>query len=147
MENQSANQNKTLMEYFNRRPRIGILSTSAINGQVNAAIINSTRMIDPTTIELDVGESRSLENLRQNPQAVFMITQEGQDLMSWKGLRAYMKVREILIEGPKLQASKANLEKRLGKAAADSIAATVVFDITEIRPLVDRDQGWEKSIV
>ena len=146
MENQNQESAASLLRYFNRRPRIGILSTAGADGQVNAAVINSTRMVDARTVELDIGRSRSLDNLKANPQASYVIVQEGAALMEWKGVRAYLRVSQILESGEKLDAAKAVLEKRLGKAAADSIAATVVFEIIELRPLVDRGQGWEVSI-
>jgi hypothetical protein len=33
-----------------------------------------------------------------------------------------------------------------GEAAGKMIHATVSFSVTEIRPLIDMGQGWEKSV-
>jgi hypothetical protein len=33
-----------------------------------------------------------------------------------------------------------------GKEAAAMIQAVVTFEVTELRPIIDMGQGWEKSI-
>jgi hypothetical protein len=38
------------------------------------------------------------------------------------------------------------MAKVAGEEAAKMIYATVSFAITEIRPLIDMGQGWEKSV-
>jgi hypothetical protein len=40
-----------LMEYFNKSPRIGTLSTSSKDGKVNVACFGSPHMIDEKTVE------------------------------------------------------------------------------------------------
>jgi hypothetical protein len=50
--------NETLMEYFNKQPRIGCLSTSGKDGEVNVACFGSPRMVDEKTVVMA---------LRKNP--------------------------------------------------------------------------------
>lgn len=134
-----------IVDYFNKIPRIGILSTASKDGRTNIASINSTRMIDKSTVEIDIGNCRTFTNLKENPYASFIIIEEGKSLMEWNGVRVYMKIKEIFTEGEKLIQAKTELEKKVGKAAADSIYATVVCEVYEIRPLIDRGQGWGNS--
>src|SRR5208283_5677637 len=66
-----------LMEYFNKTPRIGTLSTASKSGQVNAACFGSPRMIDEKTVVMSVRNARTFANLQENPNAVFMIIEPG----------------------------------------------------------------------
>jgi hypothetical protein len=38
------------------------------------------------------------------------------------------------------------MTKAFGPDAAKMVHAAVTFEVTEVRPLVDMGQGWEKSI-
>ena len=42
-----------LMEYFNKQPRIGTLSTSGKDGKVDVAVFGSPHMIDEKTVLLE----------------------------------------------------------------------------------------------
>jgi len=61
-----------LMEYFNKRPRLGCLSTSGKNGKVDVACFGSPQMIDEKTVIMGLGKNRTFENLQENPNAVFI---------------------------------------------------------------------------
>jgi hypothetical protein len=39
-----------LMEYFNKQPRLSVLSTSSKNGIVDVAVMGSPQMVDEKTI-------------------------------------------------------------------------------------------------
>jgi hypothetical protein len=45
-----------------------------------------------------------------------------------------------------LDTFKARMAKVAGEEAAKMIYAAVSFGVTELRPLVDMGQGWEKSV-
>ena len=100
-----------LMEYFNRQPRIGTLSTSGKDGKVDVAVLGSPRMTDGKTVVLGLGKNRSLMNLQQNPYAVYLILEPGKSLMDWKGVRVYMKLEEIATSGPVLDSFRSRLAK------------------------------------
>lgn len=135
-----------LMEYFNKQPRVGTLSTASRDGKVNAAYFGSPRMIDEKTVVMGLGKNRTFANLQENPYAVFMIMEPAKTITEWKGVRVYLKMRECCTYGAKLEEMREQIAKIAGKAAASMIQAAVVFDIQEIRPLADFGQGWEKSI-
>jgi hypothetical protein len=135
-----------LMEYFNKSPRIGTLSTSDKAGNVNSAIFGSPRMTDEKTVIMGLGKNRTLANLQQNPHAVYLIMEPGKSLMDWKGVRVYLKAKNIATSGPGLDDFKAQMAKVTGVEATKMIHAAVNFEITEIRPIVDMGQGWEKSV-
>lgn len=137
-----------LMDYFNKQPRIGILSTANRDGKVNAAVFGSPRMVDEKTIVVALGENRTFEYLQENPNAVFLIVErgEGETLEGWKGLRVYLRMKECATSGDLLESYKREAARVLGEEAVATIHAVVYFEIDEVRPLIDVGQGWEESI-
>jgi hypothetical protein len=136
-----------LMDYFNKSPRLGTLSTSSKEGKVDSAVFGSPRMTDEKTVVMGLGNGRSLANLQQNPHAVFLIMEPGKSLAEWKGIRVYLKMKAEATSGPKLDSYRTEIGKVIGADAAKKmIHAMVTFEVTELRPLVDMGQGWEKSI-
>ena len=135
-----------LMEYFNKQPRLGTLSTADKNGKVNSAYFGSPRMVDEKSIFMGLGNNRTFANLQENPSAAFMVMEPGESIMDWKGVRIYVKMTECQTSGAKLDDLKAGLAKVAGEGAAKMMHAAVTFEIQEIRPLADFGQGWEKSI-
>ena len=135
-----------LMEYFNKQPRLGTLSTADSNGKVNCAYFGSPRMIEEKTIFMGLGNNRTFANLQVNPSAVFMVMEPGQSIMDWKGVRIYVKMTDCQTAGQKLDDMRATVAQHAGENAAKMIHAAVTFEIQEIRPLADFGQGWEKSI-
>jgi hypothetical protein len=134
------------MEYFNKSPRIGTLSTADKVGNVDSGVFGSPRMADERTVVMGLGKNRTLANLQQNPYAVFLIMEPSADFMDWKGIRVYLKVQNIATIGPVLDTFRAQMAKVAGEEAAEMIYATVSFSVTEVRPLSDIGQGWEKSV-
>lgn len=135
-----------LMDYFNKAPRLGTLSTASRKGIVNAAVFGSPRMVDEKTVVMGLGRYRSLQYLQENPNAVFLILEPGTSLAEWKGIRVYLKMKTAATSGPKLDDYKAQMAKAFGPDAAKMVQAVVTFEVTEVRPLVDMGQAWEKSI-
>ncbi|TAH58023.1 MAG: pyridoxamine 5'-phosphate oxidase family protein, partial [Methanosarcina mazei] len=76
-----------LMDYFNKQPRIGVLSTSSKDGQVDSAVFGSPQMTDEKTVVVATGKNRTFANLQENPYAMFLIMEPGADIMAWKGIR------------------------------------------------------------
>ena len=135
-----------LMEYFNKQPRLGTLSTSGKDGKVDVAYFGSPRMVDEKTVVIALGNNRSLANLRENPHAVFMIMEPGQAITEWKGVRVYMTMKDCQTSGPGLEQLRAEIASFAGPDAARMIYAAATFELYEIRPFADFGQGWEKSI-
>jgi len=135
-----------LMEYFNKQPRIGVLSTSSKAGAVDAAILGSPQMIDEKTAIIAFGRGRSFANLKENPNAVYMIMEPGSGIRDWKGIRVYLRMVEHVTSGPKLEAYRSQAAEIVGKQAAEMVKTLATFEVTEVRPLIDFGQGWERSI-
>jgi hypothetical protein len=135
------------MDYFNKSPRIGTLSTADGAGNVDAAVFGSPRMIDEKTVVMGLGENRTYANLRENPHAVFLIVEPaGAAITDWKGVRVYLEVRELADSGSLFDDLKRGIASVLGEEAAGMIHAAVRFEVTGVRPLIDMGQGWEQSI-
>lgn len=128
---------KEVMDLFNKRPRIGTLSTADRKGEVNVAVFGSPEMIDENTVVMGIGRNRSFRNLQENPKAVFMVVEPGKTVMDWKGARVYLEALEIEKGGGFFEEVKEGIAKAAGKAAADMIHAAVRFRVTEVRPIVE----------
>jgi len=137
---------KDLMEYFNKRPRIGTLGTASKEGKPNVAHLGSPQMVDEKTVLIGLGQNRTLANLQENPYAVFTILEPAQTVPEWKGVRVYLKMTDLQRSGEKLDRIKDAIAKNSGEGAAKMVKAVATFQITEIRPIVDFGQGWEKTI-
>ena len=135
-----------LMEYFNKTPRIGTLSTAGKNGQVNTACFWSPRMIDEKTVVMSVRNARTFANLQENPNSVFMIIEPGKAPPEWKGVRVYLKMIGYETSGEKVEATRKAIAQRVSQEAAKAMHAVITLEIQEIKPLSDVGQGWENSI-
>ena len=128
---------KQLMEMFNKRPRIGALSTANKAGDVNAAVFGSPQMTDENTVVMGIGNNRSLENLLDNPKAVFIFMEPGDNPDQWKGARVYLEAIAINNRGALVDQLKEKIARAAGEQSAKMIHATVRFNITNVRPLID----------
>ncbi len=135
-----------LMEYFNKMPRLGSLSTAGKDGRVNAAIFGSPRMTDEKRVIMATRKNRTFSNLQENPHAVFMIMEPGKTTSEWRGLRVYLKMTGYKTEGDELTAFRNQIAARVSEEAAKTIYAAVEFEVYDIRPLVDTGQKWENYI-
>lgn len=126
-----------LMKLFNKYPRIGALATANKEGDVNAAVFGSPRMVDENTVVMGIGENRSYRNLQRNPKAVFIVMEPGESVRDWKGARVYLEAVDMETEGELYDQIKQNIAKAAGQGAAEMIHAAIRFKITEVRPIVD----------
>jgi len=135
-----------LIEFFNKQPRLGGLSTASKDGKPNIAYFLSPHMIDEKTVIMSLGNNRTFANLLENPYAAFMIFEPGMALSDWKGLRIYLKMKEYQTSGKKLEMMRAQVGQMAGAEAAKGVHAAVTFEVQEVRPLVDFGQGWAEAI-
>src|SRR5512147_1501882 len=133
-----------LMQYFNKSPRIGTLSTSSRTGAVDSAVFGSPQMTDDKTVVMGLGRNRSFQNLMENPNAVYLIMEPGRAITDWKGIRVYLKKKDLSVGGPKLEEYRKQIAKAVNEEAAKMIHALVTFEVKEVRPLIDMGQEWEK---
>jgi Pyridoxamine 5'-phosphate oxidase. len=116
-----------LIEYFNKSPRIGVLSTADKSGHVDSGIFGSPRMTDEKTVIMGLSNNRTLANLQQNPHAVYLIIEPGTTITDWKGIRVYLVALQIATSGGDLDAFKSQIAEVIGKESADMIIALVTF--------------------
>ena len=135
-----------LIDYFNKQPRLGVISTSNKDGKVDSAVVGSPQMADEKTVAVALGKGRTFANLQENPNAVYLIMEPGKEILGWKGIRVYLMMKEAITSGQKFDAYKSQMANVVGEQAADMIKVLVTFEVTEVRPLIDFGQGWEKSI-
>jgi hypothetical protein len=135
-----------LMEYFNKQPRLGIISTASKDGKVDSAVYGSPQMVDDETVVVAFGKGRTFDNLQENPSAMFMIMEPAEEVWDWKGIRVYLRMKEYVTSGPKLEAYKSQIAKIVGEEGADMVQVLATFEVVEVRPLIDFGQDWEKSI-
>ncbi|BBL67872.1 pyridoxamine 5'-phosphate oxidase family protein [Methanoculleus chikugoensis] len=135
-----------LMDYFNKQPRLGVLSTANKEGKIDAAVFGSPMMVDEKTVVMGLGNNRTFAYLQENPNAVFTIMEQGATLADWKGLRVYLKMKNYATSGETLETYRRQIAAAAGEDAAAMIHASVTFEVGEVRPLIDMGQGWEKSV-
>ena len=135
-----------LIEFFNKQPRLGGLSTASKDGRPNIAYFLSPHMIDEKTVVMALGNNRTFANLLENPYAAFMILEPSKALSDWKGLRIYFKMKEYHTSGEKLDMMRAQVGQMAGEEPAKRVHAAVTFEVQEVRPLVDFGQGWKQAI-
>jgi hypothetical protein len=135
-----------LISFFNEQPRIGVLSTANREGKVNAGVFASPMMLDEQTVIMGLGQNRTLQNLQENPHAAFTIVKPGETLQNRKGLRVYLKMHTCEKEGKQLDQIRSRIAAMAGETAARNVVACVIFQVTEVRPLVDSGQEWENSL-
>ena len=114
--------------------------------KVDMAVFGSPYMIDEKTVVMAMGRNRTLANLQENPNAVYMIMEPGKAIFDWKGIRVYLRMKECATSGETLDMMKRESAKFIGEEAAKMMHAAVTLEIVEVRPLIDFGQGWEKSI-
>jgi hypothetical protein len=137
---------ENLIEYFNKSPRIGVLSTSSTDGRIDLAVFGSPQMIDEKTVIAATADNRTFANLREDPYAMYAIMETGDSITDWKGIRVYMKLKDYATSGEMLEMIRSEAAKFVGEEGAKMIHASLTFEVYEVRPLVDFGQGWEKSI-
>lgn len=134
------------MEYFNKQPRMGVISTASKDGKVDSAVYGSPQMIDENTVIVALARGRTFANLQENPNATFLIMEPGAGILDWKGIRVYLRMKEYATSGPQLDAYRSQTARIVGEQAAEMIKVLATFEVTEVRPLIDFGQGWERSV-
>lgn len=128
---------KEVFEIANKPGRIGVLATASKQGNPNVAYFGSPRLMKDGTILMGLGNNCTLKNLEENPKAVFFTITEIPVTFNTPGYRLYLEVREIQKEGLILDGVREKIAEHAGAEAAKMIVAGVVFNITDIRTLLE----------
>lgn len=126
-----------LVQLFEEKPFPGVLCSSDGQGDVNAAIFGSVRLLDDRTLVVGLGDNRTVENLRVNPKATYVFFAPDPNILAWQGARLYLEAVGFEDSGPVYTETVACAAKAAGKNAAAMLKTAVVFRIERIRPLVD----------
>ena len=127
---------KAVMKMFNKESRIGALATANMDGEVNAAVFGSPRMIDDNTVIMAIGDNRSFQYLQENPRASFIVVEPGDSPTDWKGARLYLEMESFERYGEVLDSFRSNIRKIAGDKSANAIVAAIRFKIMDVRPLI-----------
>ena len=127
-----------ILETVNQPGRVGILATASTDGQPNAAYFGTPQLKADGSLIVGLGNNRSLANLEQNPLAAFFMVEKAPVEFTTPGFRLYLKVSEIQRQGPVLDGIRQAIAAKAGEKASQMIQAGVVFQVTDIRPLVDQ---------
>ncbi len=125
-----------LTKQFFSRPNHGTLSTSSLEGAVNAAVFGSMTRMPDDQLRLGLANGRTLKNLRENPQCVFLFSEPGDTLLQWKGRRLYLKAVAFETEGPQFEQAIVQITELAGEMAAEQVRTVVFFELQETRPLL-----------
>ena len=81
-----------LVEYFDHKKGIGVLSTADSDGKVDAAIYARPHFMEDGTLAFIMRDRLSHHNLQSNPHATYLFKEEGS---GYRGKRLFMtRVRE-----------------------------------------------------
>jgi hypothetical protein len=127
---------KQVMKMFNKKTRIGALATADKDGNVDAAVFGSPRMIDEDTVIMAIGDNRSFQNLQENPKASFIVIEPGESRTEWKGARLYLELDSFERYGELLDSFREKIREVAGDRSANAIVAAIRFKVTDVRPLV-----------
>jgi len=116
---------------------IAVLATGDAQGQPNVAVFGSPRLLDDGRLLLALGDNRTWEYLQQNRRAALMVFKPGAQILSWRGVRAYLELDHVETEGPLFQQLLAAVETQAGAMAARAVRRAVIFEVTGLRPLLD----------
>ena len=123
-----------------------MISTSSKDGKTDSAVVGSPQMIDEKTVIAAFSGGRTFATSKRILMLCNLIMEPGAAIMDWKGIRVYLKMKEFVTSGPKLDSYKSEAVKIVGDQAVQMIKVLVTFEVTEVRPLIDFGQGWERSI-
>jgi len=130
--------NEEIIKMVNTPGRIGILATNNEDGSPNVAVFGSAHMIDPRTLLICCGKTRTFQNLQKNPKAcLLVVTRAKGQPMEWDGCRLYLEAIKTETEGKMLEEFKKQAAKVVGPETTDLFHALIIFKITDLRPLIN----------
>ncbi len=125
-----------LAEYFEKAEGMGVLATSDIEGNVDAAIYARPYVIDEETIVFSMLERLSHLNIETNPKAAYLFIEKGP---GYRGRRLYLVACGEEADPKRIAEIKKQHPLGLGPRRHKSDEPNkhfVYFKVTKIRPLV-----------
>lgn len=118
----------------------GFLATASKDGLCDVACFSSLQFSDTETMTMLIGNNRSLENLKENPNAAFVVA-SGDTMEDVQGYRVYLSVEDVTEEGPVIEKGRMIIAQTAGEEAARMVTAFVTFRVVDVRPLVDIEKA------
>jgi hypothetical protein len=123
-----------LSDYFENKSGIGVLATADGSGKVNAAIYARPYFLDPndeSAISLIMSDRKSHDNLCENPNALYMFIEEGEE---YEGKR--LSLTNVGEETDQEKIRLISRRKFSPEKDEDRTRFLVHFRIDDIRPLI-----------
>ncbi len=121
-----------LSELFGEGGR-GVIATSNLRGEVNAAIYATPHVIDDETLAWGMTEGRTYKNVTENPSAAYLYMYPGP---GFSGVRLGLKLKRIEDSGRMLDAIRVRTSEVVSPAAAAAVKHVAYFTVTEVRSLI-----------
>jgi hypothetical protein len=122
-----------LKEYFETHEGLGVFSTADSKGRVNSAIFARPHFVEDGKIAWIMGEKTTHSNLTSNPNAAFLVKQDGQ---GWEGVRLFLKMTGEETDREKIDSlsRRRKYEDETGKETK----YLVYFSIENVVPLLGK---------
>ena len=118
-----------LVEYFDQKKGVGVLSTADSEGKVDAAIYARPHFMEDGTLAFIMRDRLSHHNLQSNPHATYLFKEEGS---GYRGRRLFMtRVREKRNTG-----QLESLRRRKSAYGSDEDRFLVFFKLDNELPLI-----------
>ena len=118
-----------LVEYFDQKKGVGVLSTADSEGKVDAAIYARPHFMEDGTLAFIMRDRLSHHNLQSNPHATYLFKEEGS---GYRGRRLFMtRVREERNTG-----QLESLRRRKSAYGSDEDRFLVFFKLDNELPLI-----------
>ncbi len=125
----------SLNRILHAKDRICILSTVDADQQPNAAIFGAVKESEGRIL-LATGNNRTKANLAGQPAAMLTVFIPAEAPHLYRGMRLSLRLEKIIDDGPLLDSFRQEVQEQAGQSAAESLAAVLDFNISEIAPLV-----------
>lgn len=119
-----------LKDYFENTDGLGVLSTADAAGNIDCAIYATPHVMNEDTIAFIMRPRLSLENVQQNPKAVYMYIEKGP---GYQGRRLYLEKSGQEKNPEHIDQLRRSVH---GDSGGEDQATLVYFKVTRIRPLV-----------
>lgn len=140
-----ASAQQALGTFFNHH-HDKLLCTASRAGVPSIALMGTPRLAEngDLTFEISDPQSRTFQNVCENPAVVFMAYVSGARARDYAGVRLYAEATEVLTAGPRLEQIRQRIRERHGEEKAAELLASITCRITQVRPVIDRGQGWDE---
>lgn len=111
----------------------GVIATAAKDGTINQAVYAVPHITGPDTVAWGMTEGRTAANLRENPNAAFLLRYPGAGA---RGVRFTLKMTKVDESGEMLDKIRARTSDVVSPGAAGMVRYVATFKVVDSRPLM-----------